>query len=91
MYTTTFPRALLGPATTLSVMRGVACCLAQDGSFAISIGFIFGGVPVKVTWPLIAPAFFVGCPTAWVADVPAAKRAREETSILDIGAPFLRV
>jgi hypothetical protein len=28
---------------------GVACCLAQDGSFAISIGFIFGGVPVKVT------------------------------------------
>jgi hypothetical protein len=76
---------------TLSVVMGVGCCLAQDGSFAISIGFIFGGVPVKVTWPLIAPAFFAGCPSATVADVPTTKRAREETSFLDIGAPFLRV
>jgi hypothetical protein len=48
-------------------------------------------VPVKVTWPLIAPAFFAGCPSATVADVPTTKRAREETSFLDIGAPFLRV
>jgi hypothetical protein len=57
----------------------------------MSIGRIFGGVPVKVTWPLIAPAFSAGCPNATVADVLAAKRAREETNFLDIGAPFLRV
>jgi hypothetical protein len=70
---------------------GVGCCLAQDGSFAISIGFIFGGVPVKVTWPLIDPAFLAGCPSATVADVPTVRSTKEETSFLDIGAPFLRV
>jgi hypothetical protein len=91
MYTTTFPKALAGPVTTLSVIIGVECCLAQLGSFAMSIGRIFGGVPVKVTWPLIAPAFSAGCPNAMVADAPTARRARDETSMLDIGAPFLRV
>ena len=56
MYTTTYSRALPGPVTTVSVITGVACCLAQVGSFAMSIGFIFGGVPVYVTVPLIVPA-----------------------------------
>jgi hypothetical protein len=34
-------------------MTGVVCCLAQVGSFDMSIGFIFGGVPVYVTLPEI--------------------------------------
>ena len=40
---------LPAPVTTFSVITGVGCWLAQLGSFAMSIGFIFGGVPVKVT------------------------------------------
>src|ERR1700692_552653 len=55
MYTTTNCKALSGPVATFSVITGVACCLAQDGSFAISIGFIFGGVPVYVTFPEMLP------------------------------------
>src|SRR5216117_2995116 len=33
-----------------------ACWVTQLGSFAMSIGFIFGGVPVYVTLPLMVPA-----------------------------------
>ena len=41
--------------TTLSFITGVACSFAHDGSFAMSIGFIFGGVPVNVTFPVTVP------------------------------------
>src|SRR5438874_3354548 len=57
MYTTTQRRLLPGPVTTFSVSTGAAACaVAQLGSLAISIGFIFGGVPVYVTLPLMVPA-----------------------------------
>src|SRR5258708_18640055 len=56
MYTTTFANALFAPATTVSVVIGVACCLAHDGSFDMSMGFGLAGVPVKFTLPLTVPA-----------------------------------
>jgi hypothetical protein len=40
-------------------MTGIVCAFAHDGSFAMSIGFIFGGVPVNVTFPVTVP------PAAW--------------------------
>src|ERR1700678_1727709 len=55
-YTTTLSNALLGPVTTVSVVIGVACCLAQLGSFDMSMGFCLTGVPVYVTLPLTVPA-----------------------------------
>ena len=69
MYTTTQRRLLPGPGTTFSVNTGAAACaVAQLGSFAMSIGFIFGAVPVYVTLPLIAPALAGGAPRATIAD-----------------------
>src|SRR6266571_7881727 len=56
MYTTTQRSELPGPVTTVSVVIGVGCSFTHAGSFAMSMGFIFGGVPVKVTRPLMAPA-----------------------------------
>src|SRR5580658_1836474 len=55
-YTTTLSNALLAPVTTVSTFMGVACCLAQLGSLDMSIGFMWAGVPVKVTLPLTVPA-----------------------------------
>src|SRR5208282_860572 len=55
-YTTTLSKALLAPVTTVSTFMGVACCLAQLGSLDMSMGFMWAGVPVKVTLPLTVPA-----------------------------------
>ena len=56
MYTTTHSRVFPGPVATFSVDdRRVACCFAQEGSLDISMGFIFIGVPVYVTLPVIEP------------------------------------
>src|SRR5882672_1567057 len=56
MYTTTYCSAFPGPVTTFSPSKGGLCSLAQVGSLDMSIGFIFGGVPVYVTLPSIVPA-----------------------------------
>src|SRR5207247_3884094 len=57
MYTSTQRSVFPGPVTTFSVSTGApACWVTQLGSFAMSIGFIFGGVPVYVTLPLMVPA-----------------------------------
>src|SRR5438046_8494723 len=57
MYTSTQRSVFPGPVTTFSVSTDApACWVTQLGSFAMSIGFIFGGVPVYVTLPLMVPA-----------------------------------
>src|SRR4029077_4852725 len=68
-YTTTLSSAFPGPVTTVSVVMGVACCDAQLGSFDISIGFCFAGVPSYVTLPLTLPP--LGTANA-IADVVSA-------------------
>ena len=82
MYTTTHSRALPGPVTTLSFITGVACCFAQDGSLAMSIGRIFGGVPVNVTVPLTVPAALpAGRPASPVTDAATSTRPSEERDL----------
>src|SRR4030081_14493 len=63
-YTTTFCSVLPAPVTTVSVVIGVACCLAQLGSLDISIGFCLAGVPSYVTLPLTVPPAGPACPIA---------------------------
>src|SRR5271155_20365 len=55
MKTTTHCSVFPGPVATFSVITGVVCCLAHEGSLDISIGFIFIGVPVYVTLPVMDP------------------------------------
>jgi hypothetical protein len=55
-------------------MTGVACCLAHVGSFAMSMGFILGGVPVKLITPSTLP---VAAETA--VNLPAFVLAAEDT------------
>jgi hypothetical protein len=55
MYTTTYSSELPGPVTTVCVFSGGLCSFAHVGSFDMSIGFIFAGVPVYVTFPVMVP------------------------------------
>jgi hypothetical protein len=89
MYTTTFPRVFSGPVTTVSVITGVACCFAQEGSLAMSIGRIFGGVPVKVTFPVMPPALASCRAMAPVIEDASTTRANEEMYVVRIGKPCL--
>jgi hypothetical protein len=55
---------------------GGLCSFWQYGSFDISIGFIFGGVPVKVTFPVIVPPVGLAAVTN-IAEPASAKTANK--------------
>ena len=55
-YTMTFPMVFPPPRTSLSSGTGPECFLAHAGSAAMASGLRAGGVPVKVTVPLIDDA-----------------------------------
>jgi hypothetical protein len=82
---------LPAPVTTFSFMMGAACWAAQVGSFAMSIGRILGGVPVKVIVPEIAPAAAWPVGSAAVTPAPRAATARSESRLMRIGQLFLVV
>ena len=82
---------LPGPVTTLSVITGVGCCLAQEGSFAMSIARILGGVPVKVTVPLMVPGTFAGAIGVPMVDAATSTRPSEGRCLVGIDRPFLEV
>src|SRR5438132_8290269 len=93
MYTTTQRSVFPGPVTTFSVNTGAAACwVTQLGSFAMSIGFIFGGVPVYVTLPLMvpaAPAGAAGTTMAGLTSAPVTSAVtRTETECVRIRRPL---
>src|SRR2546425_1657938 len=93
MYTSTQRSVFPGPVTTFSVSTGApACWVTQLGSFAMSIGFIFGGVPVYVTLPLMvpaAPAGAAGTIMAGLASAPVTSAVtRTETECVRIRRPL---
>jgi hypothetical protein len=62
------------------------CAFAHDGSFAMSIAFIFGGVPVNVTFPVTVPPAARRALGA-SANVARAHSATLVTILIRIGIP----
>src|SRR5271165_434538 len=72
-YTTTLASIPPSPVMTSSLVAGLVRALAQDGSAAMLMAFIFGAAPSSFTDPVTSPA--VAASTIFPAGAPAAGAA----------------
>src|SRR6266481_5796000 len=90
MNTTASSSVSPGPAPTSWVLIGGLWSFWQYGSFDISIGFILGGVPVNVTFPVIVPPAGRAAVTS-IAELASPKTANKiKNFVRMIAAPLLQ-